>query len=493
MLIGLVSIPAAIFVVVWQRSEPAAATLLMVVLAFVAMGWLVLTIVGGGGESLLDPTLFSIYPISERKLVAGFLAAAFVGVPAMLTAAAALATVSHASSLAGGVVVGLAAIVFTVSSVLTGRVGITSMSGMLRGRRTRELATWAAVILGSSVGLIGPIAGEFDFLSFDGSTMEPVRRIVRFLPWGWAPESIALAIEGRIGLALVFLVLAIGFAGGLARTWVLLLQRIMTSRGVAPQVEISDRLIPRWMQPFGSSPTVAVWARSLRQLRRDPRELLEVAAFMPAVVIFAVPGLEALRDGDERAVLSSASIGLAVGITSLNMFGADGRSFGVDALASRTLREVLIGKALARMSLGVPLVLLVATIMCAVSGSWRFLVPALAIALTALGAMSGVGIYVSARSPFPLPEKVTMGGGQNQGCVSAIVRVVAMFVAMLVAAPGVGVTTAVSLLVGPLVGSFVGIASVVYGFAIFWWSAGTTGTWADRHVPEMFQELAAAS
>lgn len=493
LVLGVIAIPLVAWVVVLIGGHRDAASILMVAMTFVGLGWLLLTIVGGGGESVIDPQLFTIYPVAYSRLVVGFLAAAFVGVPALATASAALATVAHGASLLGRLVILVAAVVLTLTAVLCGRVGISWMSGMLRSRRTREIATWTAAIVGSMVGAIGPIASELGILSFDWSLLVDVRRWVRWLPWGWAPESIALAMEGRTGRAVLMLIPAIGFMGLVGRAWTRLLARILTSRGVSGEGKVDKELLPAALRPFGRHPVVAVWARSLRQLRRDPREVLEVAAFMPAVLIFALPGIQALRDGDERAVLSTASVGLALGITTLNMFGADGRSFGVDALAASNMRDVVVGKALARISLGIPAVLLVATVLCVLSGGWSLFVPATAIAWTTLFASSGIGMMTSAKAPFPLPEKMNAGGGQNQGCATAVIRVAAMVAAVLAAAPGVIPTIIVSLRYGGMLGSLVGVASVAYGLAVFWGLAGSTGRWADSHVPRIFQEIARAT
>lgn len=492
LLVALIAIPAGVVVVIVAGRHADGASIIMTLFTFVGIAWLLLTIVGGGGETVIDPRLFTIYPVANSRLVVGFLAAAFVGVPALLTAAASIAAAVHGPTALASAIIVVAAAVFTLTGVLSGRVGVSWMSGMLRSRRTREVATWIAVIIGSMVGAVGPLASELGIFDLDSSLLVSVRHWGRWLPWGWAPEAIALAIEGRTGRAVLMLVPAAIFAFVVGRTWGALLGRILTTRGVSGAGVVQADLVPAVLRPFGRRPVVAVWARSLRQLRRDPREVLEVAAFMPAVLVFALPGIQALRSGDERAVLSTASVGLALGITTLNMFGADGRSFGVDALAADRMRDVLVGKALARISLGVPAVLVVAAALCAISGGWSLFVPATAIAWTALLTASGVGMFASARAPFPLPDKMTVGGGQNQGCATAIVRVTAMFIAVVSAAPGVVPTILVSLRFGGAAGSVVGIASVVYGIVIFEALARSTGNWADANVPRIFQEIARA-
>ena len=192
----------------------------------------------------------------------------------------------------------------------------------------------------------------------------------------------------------------------LGELWRRLMLQILTTRPAASEAtSIDGGLVPRILQPLGRSPVVAAASRSLRQLRRDPREFLEMVAFLPLVFITALPAVEAIRDGEPAVVLSTAGIGVGLGMTTLNMFGADGRSFGVDALALGDITPVIFGKAISRILVGLPLVLLAAIVLAAITNGWAFLLPGISIAITAMLAMAAVGMYVSVRFAFPLPEK----------------------------------------------------------------------------------------
>jgi ABC-2 type transport system permease protein len=490
LLAGLGGVIAGLVGIWSQFGEPDRGTRAMLALAALSIGWLFVTIVFGGGEGTLDPARFALFPITDRQLVAGLFVAAFLGAPAAATAVVSLATASYATSAFGAIVMVLSAVLVTVTAVLSGRVGITSMSGMLRGRRTREIAGGIAALFGMSIGLVGTLLGEFsEFLTAD--RLAAAREVVRFLPWAWAPEAAGLAEEGRVGLAFLFLAGAVGFAGLLLWAWWRMTATLLTTRAISNESAVGNGLVPRWMTVFGRSPVIGVWARSLRQLRRDPREFLEVAGFLPMMVIFAIPNFDAIQAGNQQVVLSSASLGVAIGITSLNMFGADGRSFGVDALAVGNITPVLIGKALARISMGVPLIGLMAFGLAVATGGWAYIAPSLLIGLTGLLSMTAVGMFVSTRFPFPLPEKAMLGGQGADGCATGLIRMVALVSAMLISLPGVAATALATVWWSPLIGTAVGLASLVYGLGLFWFSATRSGRWATHQIPRIFQQLAA--
>ncbi|MGI9606133.1 MAG: hypothetical protein ACR2P0_08345 [Acidimicrobiales bacterium] len=468
-----------------------ASTAAMLGLTAVGLAWLLVTIVLNGGEATLDPTRFALLPIPVRHLVVGLLAASFLGAPAVVTAVAVLSFTLQATSISSALVLVLGAVLVWCGAVMSGRVALMAMTGLLRGRRTQEIAGGLALLVGITVGSAAPILSDRSEV-FSEERLVSARSILRLLPWGWGPEAMARSMNGDVAGALPFLFAAAGFAFVLVRSWAALVERLLSTRTAAVASDVERSLTPRWMMAFGRSPVVAVWARSWRQLRRDPREFLEVAGFVPMMVIFALPGLDAIRDGDDRAVLSSASIGIALGLTSLNMFGADGRSFGVDALAASSMRSVLVGKALARLTVGIPVILALASVLAAFTDGWHFVIPSLAIGLTGLLAMTAVGMFVSTRFPFPLPKDMSLTAGQGlEGCVTGLIRMGALVGAMAVAAPGVGATTLVAVKVGAPAATSVGLASIAYGLGLFWVSSRRSGDWTMQHVPEVMTRLSA--
>ena len=491
LLIGVVATVVVAWRVVQTRTAVDSSTQLMLMLTGISLAWVILSVIAGSGEAVLDPGKFAIYPVSVRQLITAFFAAAFVGVLAPGTAVVALSAVTHAPSFGAAVLIVIAALVVLAVSVLSGRLGIAMMSSLVRGRGTRELAGIVVALVAGFAGL----APQFVFQvadEFREPERELARSILRWVPWGWGPEAIASAAEGRLGRALFLTVLAGALAAVIAGSWVRLMEQILTTRPAASEAtSIEGGLVPKMLQPLGRSPMVAVTARTLRQLRRDPREFLEVAAFLPVVFISAVPALDAIRERDPQVVLASAGIGVALGITSLNMFGADARSFGVDVFASGDVTPVVFGKAAARVILGMPFVLIAGVGLAAITGGWQFLLPGIFISLTALLTMTAVGMQSSVRFAFPLPEKATVGGGSSgaSGCVTGIIRMMGLLIAFAVAAIGTAPVVFVSVRVSPLAGAAVGVVALAYGLVVFWFLGRWAGKRATATAPELFQTL----
>ena len=490
-LAGLAATVAAVWFVVRTRNSVDSSTQLMLTLTGILLAWLLLSIVAGAGEAVLDPGKFAVYPVSVKQLITAFFAAAFVGVLAPGTAVVLLSSATHAPSFGAGLLIVVAAIVVLAVAVLSGRIGIAAMSSLVRGRGTRELTGILTVLIAAFAGLAPQFL--FEFADRIGeSERDLARSILRWIPWGWGPEAIASAADGRLGRALLFTVLTAAFGAFLFLSWVRLMEQILTTRPAASEAtSIDGGLVPTLLQPFGRSPVVAVAARTLRQLRRDPREFLEVAGFMPVVVISAFPAVDAILERQPEVVLASSAMGIALGITSLNMFGADARSFGVDLFAIGDVTPVVFGKAIARVVLGIPIVVIMGLLLSIATGGWQFFLPGLFIAVTALLAMTAVGMQSSVRYAFPLAEKVTVGGGSggSTGCVTGILRGVGLAIAFVVAAIGAGPVAWVSVEISPLLGTGVGLVSVAYGLAVFWFSGRSAGRRANETAPELFQTL----
>ena len=489
LLVGAVGTAVTVGFIFMTRDARDNATQVMLILAGISIAWLVLSIVVGSGENILDPSKFAIFPVSTRQLTVAFLAASFVGVLAPGTAIVALSTTLHAPDVFAVGVLVLGSIVVTAVSVLSGRLGLALMSSLVRGRGTRELAAIFAGLFAVLAGLAPQFAIELAD-QFTEERRATARMVLRWVPWGWAPEGIASAIEGRIGRALLFVALGAVLAFALGEAWRRLMTTILTTRPAASEAtSIAGGLVPRLLRPFGRSVVVAATARALRQLRRDPREFLEIAAFLPIVLVTALPALEALRAGEPEVVLSTVGVGVGLGITTLNMFGADGRSFGVDALALGDVTPILFGKALSRVLIGLPLVFLAALVLAVLSGGWAFVLPGVLIALTALLVMATVGMQVSVRFPFPLPERAGAVGSGANGCAMGVIRGVSVIIALVFAGLGTVPVGLISVFVSPLVGALAGLVSLAYGLAVFWFGGRHAGRRATTGIPELYQTL----
>lgn len=467
------------------------ATVAMLMLSFISITWPIGSIVVGGGESVLDPSRFALLPLSTRNLCVAFFAAAFVGVFGPVSVLIALSALRYAPSFGAGVIMLLAGIVTVCTAVVSGRAAVALMSGMVRGRRTREVAAGVAAMFGVFIGFVPQVLiVTIDQLTAD--VRETVRSIARWVPWGWAPESLALAAEGRFWLSLAWLLGAAALLIGISALWVRTVAEIMVTREASHASGIDSELVPASMGRLPDVPAVAVWARTLRQLRRDPREYAQLAGFLPLLLVAGLPSFDLIRNREPDIVLGSGALGLMFGLTAQSLFATDGRSFGVDALALGDITPVVIGKALARVTLGVPVILLVAVALSAWTGGWSRLFAGVAIGVVGLLSMAAVGMNTSVRYAQPMPEKVGAFNTQNnsQGCAAAVVAILSLVVAFVVAMVGIVPISLLTIFVSPVAGSAFAVLALVYAVVVFRMGATMAGRWANQHLPEMFQKLA---
>ncbi len=476
--------------VVLRADRANASDELMFWLAILSIGWLVTPLLMGGGETTLTVDRFSLFPITVRQLNVAMVGASTIGAPVIGTAIVLAAIASRGTGVVSAAILALCALVSLTTVVVGSRLGIALMSAGLRGRKARDGAALIVAVIAMLAGLAFQL-GFFIVEWLTPSRLETGRSILRWLPVGWTPEAAGRASDGQVVSAVLFLGAGVVWLGLVFELWRRATAQLFTGAATAAAVVIERRSRIEGVIAAIAPPAVeASWMRSLRQIRRDPRELAQLAGFMPLVVIMALPSADLIREGDPRIVLASSMLGLIVAFTSMNMFGMDGPSFAVDALASADLTPVVLGKALARATIGIVPVVLGAIGLAAYTGGWSFVVPSILIAVSALLAALAVSVYVTVRYPFVVPEKTMSIGMQgNQGCLPGLMSLIGLLVALVISAPGVAATTAASIFVSALLGVVVGVVSVAYTLWIFVYVVRTSGRWASLHVPEMVEAL----
>jgi len=183
--------------------------------------------------------------------------------------------------------------------------------------------------------------------------------------------------------------------------------------------------------------------------------------------------------------------GLATG----NRFGLDGTatwmliSSGTDP---RDARRDLLGGDLATTLATGPVLLVLTLILAAVTGGWRFVPPALGLALALYTVSVGLSGLLSVKAPFPVPESQNMfGGGSGAGCMTGLLTFGALLADVALCLPLLGLLVP-ALVVSPVWGLVLLVVGPVYGTAIGdvvrRWAARQ---WSERG-PEVLQALAGA-
>lgn len=478
----------AISTIIRLQEHPARGSIVMIGSSALLTLWLVAPLVMGGGELVLDLKALALYPLNLPTLMVGLLMAALIGVPTFMTLLVALSLVSHAAGVSTAVILTVAAFQLTLTAVLSGRFTVAAV-GLLASTRFRSVAgsvtVLAAITLGVSSQLIALAVDDFDLAWFTSA-----RRFVRFLPVGWTPEAIAQASMGNLRGALFFLVLGAMVPLILVVLWRLALDRTLDGREAQVKTKRAKPLVAPWMDRLLDRRTAAVWAKSARAIRRDVREWTEIAAFLPLILAFALPTITELQERNPRLVLVPflAAVSGAT-MTSTNLFGGDGPRFTADAIPGDDFRPILLGKLLPRMILVAIIVVTGAVILAWLMDGWRFLPVTLLLIAQSLMLGAAAGMFVTIRSPIPLPEKIGAFNGTNAGCIAPLFQlgalVIADIVAVLLALPAIGV----ALLVSP----WLAILFTVPTLPIAWWLARRRlhleANRARRRIPQLAAAL----
>ncbi len=438
---------AAVSTIVGLQGHPERGSIIMIGASALLTLWLLAPLVLGGGELILDLKSLALYPLNLPTLMAGLLSAAFIGVPTFITLLVSLSLLSHSSGAASGVVLAACALQLTVTAVLAGRLTVAAV-GLLASTRFRSVAgsvtVLAAITLGISSQLIALAVDDLDLGLFSTA-----RRFVRFLPIGWTPEAIAQATTGNLRAALFFLVIGATVPLVLLVLWRSALDRMLDGREAQIKTKRARPLVAPWMDRITDRRTAAVWAKSARAIRRDVREWTEIAAFLPLILAFALPTITELQARNPRLVLVPflAAVSGAT-MTSTNLFGGDGPRFTADAIPGDDFKPILLGKLLPRMILVAAIVVAGAVLLAWVMDGWRFLPVSLLLIAQSLMLGASAGMFVTIRSPIPLPEKIGGFNASNAGCIAPLFQLgalaVADIVAVLLALPSIGVALLVS-------------------------------------------------
>ncbi len=428
--------------IVRLHDHPVRGSIVMIGASALLTLWLLAPLVLGGGEIVLDLRSLSLYPLNVSTLMAGLLLAAIIGVPTFMTLLVSASLLSHATGAAAAVVLGVAGLLLTLTAVMAGRFTVAAVS-LLASTRFRSVAgsvtVLAAITLGVTSQLIALAVDDFDVAWFTSA-----RRVVRFLPVGWTPEAIGQASMGNVGTALLFLALGATVPVALLMLWRIALDRTLDGREAQVKTKRAKPLVTPWMDALVDRRTAAVWAKSARAIRRDVREWTEIAAFLPLILAFALPTITELQSRNPQLVLMPflAAVSGAT-MTSTNLFGGDGPRFTADAIPGDDFRPVLLGKLLPRMILVAGIVVTGAVALAWIMNGWRYLPVSLLLIAQSLMLGAAAGLFVTIRSPIPLPEKIGAFNGTNAGCIAPLFQLGALFVAdvvaVLLALPAVGI------------------------------------------------------
>lgn len=476
---------------VLRTERDAVRALTVPLLATLTLLWAVLSIAASGTDRTLDPADFATLPVRAGELAPGLVAAAFIGLPAVLTTGIALGAVGTWSTDPASLTAALLATpVGLLTAVLLSRVLTAALARVLSGRRGRILGAFAVSVVtmtpfAFNVLLIGR-RGSLQPLTLD---LEGPARIAGWTPFGWAWALPLDAARGDLTAFAVHAFLALALVIGLGLAWVRLVGGVLTSpdRSSAGERVRTGIVLPRLL---GTSPVAAVALRRIQAWRRDTR-LVSIAmrTFMLPVLLIG----QALFF---RGTVQSASLGvffLAVfcGLTMMNDLAFDGPSWwlhmatGLPGTADRLARVIA-----STVVFGPVLVLAYAA--CVALHLLAHPVGFLGVALCGLLCGLGLAAWVGAITPGTAPRSgsdpfAARSGAGAAGCLTAIVSMVGP---LLLASP-VGFAYAYSSHTA-VADVLLLVLGVVWGLCVTAVGVFLGGRHLDRTAPEMLQRLHSA-
>lgn len=367
------------------------------------LGWVVGSVLAGGGDETLRPENFALLPVTPRALARALLLASLVGIAPVATVLG-LAGIVTVGVTAGALpaLVAVIGLVLEVGFVIVGsRVVIAGLAAVLTSRRGKDLGVVLVPVVSLSYvplqylfKAIGPVISQ--------RRSPALSTVLRALPSGWAADAVRSSARGQWLTTLGALLGLLAVTAGLLLLWAPLLRRRMTTGAVtAGPRSRASRERRRGVRDLG--PVGAVVVRELRMWWRDARRR---AALLSAVAISLVLPVFSFAGKTHSAVPYVALFLIPFAASGVsNLYGLDGASIRHLLLTPQAVRADVRGRQLAWLAVVAPL-----GILAAVLAPWAMHAPSASPWLAGLVPVllgSGCGLVVaqSAFLPFPVPQQ----------------------------------------------------------------------------------------
>jgi len=468
-----------------------AVVLTSVLFTVFAFGWLILPLLAFGLDSTLDPATMALYPLRTRPLATGLLAASATGAwPAANVIGLLGVLIGLARGL--GVLVALVAVLLQVLFFITlARFVTTSMAGLLRSRRGKDLAVFLFIPIIAGYEFFTQVvprlaaSGQLATGSFTGADAW-----LRWLPPGLAAHAIQDASDGHPGAAVLRLALLAAVIVVLGWLWIRSLSRAL----VSPDSSTRSSQVRAAALPFARyGLRGAVAARFWIYQRREPLSLLYWG--MTAVITAAASAGGILGPQRHPAVtFLSAVLGAAfIGLFHANMVGSTGPSFVMEATAltdRNALRAYLSGQNIVLAVIGIPLLIALTFGLGAAAGVPAFGFETMPVALAALGAALALSNIITVTGAYPMAKRIgtpiyTAAPGYGSSRVAATIGT--LFGIPVLVTPVI--VAAVMSAGAPLAirAPLLTVGAAAYGFALAWAGVRIAATTGASKMPELCQ------
>jgi ABC-2 type transport system permease protein len=453
--------------------------------------WVTLPVIIFPLDENLDPQQLAVFPIGHRDLVLGLAAASFVA-PATVVPLFVLGANSVVFS-AGWWMIVPASLVYVGLLAVGSQLFSSAISAILRTRRGRDIATF--LILGlaaASFFAYRSISTSIDEQGLAGAvTANPVMDWAVLIPPVAAQRAIMEAAAGNLFAAFGFLVAAAVGLLVLAGAWRRLLGWMLTTPQEGSRPAARARRSGFTSGPWGVIPTLA--RKELRFYIRDPRQRLVwtgtviFVGLAVAGTIMGTTGFFDIRDNDWAPLMAPILV-LFVGLPiALNLFGWERNAASYLFVLPATPRQMLVGKNLA---VAIALIIetaLLAVLLSAFTGFWKWTWLAAPLTVAAIGCQMAVGNLVSVLTPLRLPREGTDVFAQSteQGCLAIVSQTVSFFTIgflLVVPASVVALTVSFNQVIPPWIAA---VTAILWGLLVYGVSLWVSSALLRRRLPEV--------
>ncbi|WP_181446942.1 transporter [Streptomyces sp. NTH33] len=412
--------------------------------AVLALGWAVMPLFFPSGDETLDPTRLVMLPLRPRPLVNALLAASLVGIGPLFTV---LLLVGCVLSVAHGAVAFVVAVLALVLALLVcvalARAVAAANIRLLTSRRGRDLAVLSGLVIAIGAQVVN--FGMQRLGSADLGRLDPVADVLRWVPPASAVGAVDSASRGSYGVAVAQLALTAAALAALLAVWGRSLNRLMTSPDSSTLQAVDAPVRKRTREGGGlarllpAGRTGTVMERSLRYIWRDPKTKAAWATSLAIGLI--VPVFNALQ-GTGTPYFACFAAGM-LGIQMYNQFGQDTSAFWMVALTISSPRDAYVelrARALALLAITLPYATVVTVLTTGLLGEWSRLPEVLGLSFALLGAMLATGAWTSARFPYSIPQEGFKNVAPGQAGLAWISIFGGMVAAALLCSPVIALT-----------------------------------------------------
>ncbi|WP_406726911.1 transporter [Streptomyces sp. GD-15H] len=425
-----------------------AESLVVLLVAVLALGWAVMPLFFPGGDETLDPTRLVMLPLRPRPLVRALLLASLVGIGPLFTLCMLVGSVIAVAHGGTAITVAVSAVLAVLAvplallvCVALARAVATANVRLLTSRKGRDLAVLSGLLIAIGAQLVNFGAQRLGSSGLE--QLQPVADVVRWIPPASAIGAVHSAGEGSYGTAVAQFALSVGALVALLALWSRSLTRLMTSPDGSTlqsgEAAVRDRASTGLARLLPAGRTGTAMERSLRYVWRDPKTK---AAWVTSLAIGLIVPVFNAWQGTGSVYFACFAAGM-LGILMYNQFGQDTSAFWMVAMTIAGTRDAYVelrARALALLLITLPYSTLVTVLTTAMLGDWPRLPEALGMSFALLGAMLATGAWTSARFPYSIPQEGYKNVAPGQTGLAWISIFGGMVAAALLCAPVIALT-----------------------------------------------------